>query len=75
MIAYLKCYLSKYFQIKNLGSLWFLGIEVARSTGEITISQKKYVLDMLSEAGKLGCRVADAPMETNVKLLPNQGRS
>jgi len=32
------------------------------------------VLDMLSEAGLLGCRTADAPMKVNVKLLSDQER-
>jgi len=31
------------------------------------------VLDMLSEAGMLGYKAADAPMKANVKLLPDQG--
>jgi len=30
------------------------------------------VFDMQSEAGLLGCRIANTPMEVNVKLLPNQ---
>ena len=32
----------------------------------------KYVLDMLSEVSMLGCRVADASMEANVNMLPDQ---
>ena len=35
----------------------------------ITLLQMKHVLDMLSEACMLGCKVIDAPMKTNVKLL------
>jgi len=31
------------------------------------------MLDMLSEAGMLGCKAADTPMDPNLKLLPGQG--
>ena len=30
------------------------------------------MLDMLSEAGILGCRATDALIEANIKLLPDQ---
>jgi len=46
---------------------------VVRSKKEIILSQKKYVLDLLSEAGMLKCRSIDSPMDMNTKLLPNQG--
>ena len=39
---------------------YFLGVEVMRSKQRILLSQRKYVLDMLSETGILGtkpCRV------------------
>ena len=48
----LKKYLQKHFQTKDLGSLKYLGIEVARSKKGILLPQKNYVLDLLS---KLGC--------------------
>jgi len=32
------------------------------------------MLDMLSEAGMLGCKAADTPMDPNLKLLPGQGK-
>ena len=54
-IAHLKSYLHKYF-------LWyFLSVEVGRSWRGIVLSQKKYVLDMISETGILACRAANAP--------------
>lgn len=34
----------------------------------IFISQRKYVLDLLSETGMLGCKPADTPIEHNLKL-------
>lgn len=32
------------------------------------LSQQKYVLDLLSETGRLGARPADPPMDSTVKL-------
>ncbi|GMI96958.1 hypothetical protein HRI_003365100 [Hibiscus trionum] len=68
-IERLKEFLSLEFQLKDLGNLrYFLGMEVARSKAGISISQKKYVLDLLSEVGLLGCKPAETPMEPNLKL-------
>ena len=66
-------YLQKHFQTKDLGFLkYFLGIEIIRSKKGILLSQKKYILDLLSETGMLGCKSIDSPMDTNTKLLPDQ---
>jgi len=62
-----KCLL--HFQIKDLEFLqYFLGIEVTKSM-RISLFQRKYVLDMLSEAGMLGCRAFDVLKDANVNLL------
>ena len=68
-IRELKNKMSLEFEIKNIGNLkYFLGIEVARSKHGIFISQRKYVLDLLNEAGMLGGRLTDTLIETNLKL-------
>ena len=59
MEALKRCLLQE-FEIKELGKLkYFLGIEVAHSRHGIFISQQKYVLDLLIETGKLGCKPVD----------------
>ena len=47
---------------------YFLGIEVMRSKHEIFLSQRKYVLDLLSETGKLGVKPCSSPMVPSVHL-------
>lgn len=43
-------------------------MEVARNKVGITISQRKYVLDLLQEMRMLGCIPTKASLELNVKL-------
>ena len=69
----LKEFLGTEFELKDLGSLkYFLGMEVARSKKGIFISQRKYVLDLLSEVGLMGSKPAETPMEFNLKLGTNK---
>jgi len=61
--------------MKSMGQLrYFLGIEVARSVHGISMSQRKYVLNLLTETGMLACKPASTPMDINHKLgiFPNQ---
>ena len=53
-ISSLKFFLHDQFHTKDLGMLkYFLGVEVMRSKRGIFLSQRKYVLDLLCETGKL----------------------
>ena len=47
---------------------YFLGIDVMRSKHEILLSQSKYVLDLLSETGKLGVKPCNSLMVPGVHL-------
>ncbi|KAA0050612.1 reverse transcriptase [Cucumis melo var. makuwa] len=68
-ISQLKQRMGDEFEIKDLGNLkYFLGMEVARSKEGISVSQRKYTLDLLTETGMLGCRPADTSIEFNCKL-------
>ena len=68
-IPSLKYFLHDQFHTKDLGMLrYFLGVEVMRSKHEIFLSQRKYVLDLLSEIGKLGAKPCSSPMAPGVHL-------
>ncbi|KAJ9557316.1 LOW QUALITY PROTEIN: hypothetical protein OSB04_011930 [Centaurea solstitialis] len=73
-ITELKQFLQSQFQISDLGRLrYFLGIEVSHSPQGILLSQRKYILDMLTECGLLGCKPVDTLMLPTRKLLPEDG--
>ena len=64
-----KAYLSDCFKMKDLGVLkYFLGIEVARSSAGLFLCQRKYTLDIVSEAGLLGAKPCGFPIEQNHRL-------
>ena len=68
-ISHLKYLLSKEFEIKDLGHLrYFLGMKVSCSTHGISISQCKYVLDLLQlrETRMSGCKLVETPMDPNI---------
>lgn len=46
----IKLMMAKEFEVKDLGTLkYFLGMEIARSKKDISVSQRKYTLDLLEE--------------------------
>uniref|UniRef100_A0A6N2KJR5 Reverse transcriptase Ty1/copia-type domain-containing protein n=1 Tax=Salix viminalis TaxID=40686 RepID=A0A6N2KJR5_SALVM len=72
----LQRFLASKFEMKDLGQLkYFLGIEVSRSKTGICLSQRKYVLDLLTETGMLACKPVDTPMEMNHKLGESENQT
>ncbi|RDY07758.1 putative mitochondrial protein, partial [Mucuna pruriens] len=65
----LKEKLATQFEMKDLEKLkYFLGIEVTYSKQGIFISQRKYVLDLLTKTGKLGCKTSGVPIKQNHRI-------
>ncbi|XP_024025332.1 uncharacterized protein LOC112092714 [Morus notabilis] len=70
----LKQFLHSHFKLKDLGSLkYFLGLEIARSTYGIVLSQRQYTLQLLEDTGFLACKPAPVPMDPQVHLLATSG--
>ncbi|XP_070040726.1 uncharacterized mitochondrial protein AtMg00810-like [Nicotiana tomentosiformis] len=64
-----KAALHQNFKLKDLGELrYFLGTEIARSAEGNFMSQRKYALGMISEAGFSGSKPKKTPIEQNLKL-------
>jgi len=41
----------------------------------VVISQRNYVLDILKETSMMDCKIADCPMDPNLKLMAEQGET
>jgi len=72
-IALVKQHFCHHFQIKYLGKLRYLGVEVAKSNNGIFISQRKYAFDISEDTGLMNSKSVDTPTDPNTKILPNRG--
>jgi hypothetical protein len=62
------------FAVKDLGTLnFFLGIEVLKSSDGITLSQRRYILDILKRTKMLDAKPVCTPMATSEHLSAFEG--
>ena len=67
-IEKLKHQLKQALEVKETRELrYLLGLEVARNKEGIFIAQRKYIVDLLRQTGKLGCKPTGTPLEPNWK--------
>jgi len=65
----IKAILHSSFKIKDLGQLkYFLGLEVAHSFEGISLCQRKYCIDLLTNTGHLACKPVSTPSDPSCKL-------
>jgi hypothetical protein len=73
-IAFVKARLHDQFLMTDLGPLrYFLGIEVSSTSDGLSISQEKYIQDLLAHAALGDERTVETPMGLDVKLRPTDG--
>lgn len=66
--------LKSHFQLKDLGSVrYFLGLEISHSSRGISLSQRKYCLQILEDTGFLGAQPAAFPMDPHLRLSKTDG--
>lgn len=74
LLSHIKEHLNSLFGIKDLGLLhYFLGIEVGYYDNGITLSQAKFIKDLLSDCPFDLPRKAFTPLPLNLKLTPDDG--
>ena len=65
----IKAFLQHHLDICDLGEpKYFLGIEFASCPGALVLNQRKYVLDLLQEAGLSGCKPYASPIDSKPQL-------
>jgi hypothetical protein len=73
-INHIKTLLDTKFSIKDLSVLkYFLGFEVARTKAGISLCQRKYTLDLITDAGLLGAKPCSTPMQPQLQLHKSSG--
>ena len=73
-ISFVKKHLGEQFQMSDLGPLsYFLGIEVQNSGQGYSISQSKYIHDLIARSGITDTRTAATPMDLHLQLRPTDG--
>jgi hypothetical protein len=69
LIVECKRALTSKFEMKDLGMMHYLGLEVWQSTDKIFLSQGKYTMEILKKFGMTDCKSMPTPMVMNLKKM------
>ncbi|GMJ10230.1 hypothetical protein HRI_004692200 [Hibiscus trionum] len=73
-LASVKEFLQQHFKLRDLGNLrYFLGFEIARNSNGISLSQRKYALQLLEDTSLLASKPATTPLIAPHKLSSSEG--
>ncbi|XP_011078646.1 uncharacterized protein LOC105162338 [Sesamum indicum] len=71
-----KSYLDGLFTIKDLGcARFFLGLQIARSESGISLTQSKYIHDIINDCGLQNSKPAATPLPPGIKLQTTSGEN
>ncbi|KAL2252320.1 UNVERIFIED_CONTAM: Retrovirus-related Pol polyprotein from transposon RE1, partial [Sesamum indicum] len=74
LIGNVKTYLNELFSIKDLGNAkYFLGLELTRSAEELLVTQNKYALDIVKDAGLINGKHTTTPLPPGLKFISEAG--
>ena len=72
----LKASLSARFKMKDMGKLHYcLGVNIKQENGSLMLSQEQYINKILYKYKLQDCKPVSTPMDSNVKLVKNDGCS
>ena len=76
VVSAFKQFLDNKFMLEDLGTLkFFLGLEVARTTKGISLCQRKFTLELLSDTRLLACKPSNVTMDQSLKLSSSSANS
>ncbi|CAL1400665.1 unnamed protein product [Linum trigynum] len=74
LVSSVKTFLQGQFKIRDLGPLrYFLGLEIARNTSGLMVTQRKNCLELLKDAGLTDCKPVRTPMDIKVWFTTSDG--
>ena len=73
-VNFFKQFLDNKFKLRDLGTLkYFLGLEITRTTKGMSLCQRKFTLELLSDIGMLASKPSNVPVEQSLKLSSGVG--
>ncbi|KAL0307059.1 UNVERIFIED_CONTAM: Retrovirus-related Pol polyprotein from transposon RE1 [Sesamum radiatum] len=74
LLTDVKSYLDGLFTIKDLGvALYFLGLQIARSPTGTSVTQAKYINDIVRDMGLMHAKSVTTPFPQHIKLSATRG--